>query len=73
MSGNKGHLDNKQSTQLLQNLKVDKLKHIIGMHVSEKNNTNEYAVEALCDGLNCEASEVSLASQVDGFAWRELG
>ncbi len=73
VTSNKGHLDNKQSTQLLQNLKIENLKHIIGMHVSEKNNTNEYALGALCDGLNCKASDVSLASQVDGFAWRELG
>lgn len=72
VSGNKGHLDNKQSTQLLQCLKVDKLKHIIGMHVSEKNNTNDYAIAALCHGLNCEESAVSLASQTDGFGWREL-
>ncbi len=73
VSGSKGHLDNKQSVQLLQNLKVGKLKHIIGMHVSEKNNTTDYAIEALCDGLNCEAGAVSLASQSVGFAWRELG
>ncbi len=73
VSGDKGHLDNKQSMQLLQSLKVDNLKHIIGMHVSEKNNTEEYAIEALCEGLNCEASAVSLASQADGFSWRELG
>jgi len=72
VSGDKGHLDNKQSVQLLQNLKVAKLKHIIGMHVSEKNNTDEYAIEALCDGLDCEASEVSIASQSIGFDWREL-
>ncbi len=72
VSGNKGHLDNKQATQLLQNIKLDKLKHIVGMHVSEKNNTQEYATAALCVGMNCSKNEVSLASQVDGFAWREL-
>lgn len=68
----KGHLDNKQATHLLKNIKLDKLKHIIGMHVSEKNNTQEYAVAALCEGMNCQKSEVSVACQVDGFGWREL-
>lgn len=69
---NKGHLDNKQASQLLQMLKLDRLKHIVGMHVSEKNNTSEYAANALCEGLNCEAEDVSLATQTSGFEWREL-
>jgi len=42
------------------------------MHVSEKNNTQQYALDALCEGLNCEQSWVSLASQTEGFAWREM-
>jgi phosphoribosyl 1,2-cyclic phosphodiesterase len=54
VAGDKGHLDNKQSTQLLKSLNLNKLKHIIAMHVSEKNNTNEYALDALCEGLNCQ-------------------
>ncbi len=72
VAGDKGHLDNKQSAELLKCLKLDKLKHIIGMHVSEKNNTDEFAIAALCEGLNCEKSAVSLASQANGFDWREL-
>ena len=73
VSSDKGHLDNYQSTQLLQNIKLEKLKHVIGMHVSEKNNREECAIDALCIGLNCEKNDVSLASQTDGFQWRELG
>jgi len=72
VSGNKGHLDNKQATQLLKKMDLSRLKHIIGMHVSEKNNLPEFAINALCDGLNCEQHAVSLASQEDGFSWREL-
>lgn len=70
--GHIGHLDNKQATQLLKKLKVSQLKHIIGMHVSEKNNKPDYALDALCEGLGCERSMVSLATQTDGFSWREL-
>lgn len=72
VAGNKGHLDNRQSTQLLKSIKLDNLKHIIGMHVSEKNNTQQYALAALCEGMNCTESEVSLASQAGGFEWREI-
>jgi phosphoribosyl 1,2-cyclic phosphodiesterase len=72
VSSNKGHLDNRQSTQLLQSLSLKKLKHVIGMHVSAKNNTPEYALNALCAGLNCDNDAVMLASQDDGFDWREL-
>ena len=68
----KGHLDNTHATQLLKSLELPQLKHIIGMHVSEKNNLPEYATKALCDGLGCEVNEVSLASQTEGFSWREL-
>ena len=72
VSSDKGHLDNKQATQLLKCIKLDKLKHLIGMHVSEKNNTIEYAETALSEGMNCQKSDVSVACQVDGFGWREL-
>lgn len=72
VASSKGHLDNKQSTQLLKKINHDNLKHIIGMHVSEKNNTEKHAINALCEGLNCESNAVSLASQSGGFDWREL-
>ena len=71
VQGNKGHLDNKHSAELLKKLDVTQLKNIVGMHVSEKNNTEEYALNALCEGLGCEQNAVSLASQADGFSWRE--
>jgi len=72
VSGDKGHLDNKQATYLLENIEKERLKHIIGMHVSEKNNTHEYALTALCEGMGCERDDVSIACQIEGFGWREL-
>ena len=72
VSSDIGHLDNKQATHLLKSIKLDKLKHVIGMHVSEKNNNNEFAADALCSGLGCDRNEVALASQSEGFMWREL-
>lgn len=72
VSGKKGHLDNTQAAQLLKTLNLPQLQHIIGMHVSEKNNRPEYAINALCEGLGCEHDDVSLASQAEGFTWREI-
>lgn len=68
-----GHLANTQATQLLQAIKTDKLQHVVGMHLSEQNNLPEYAQAALAEGLNCAASDVSLACQAKGFDWRVLG
>ena len=68
----KGHLGNDQASHLLKKLDLTKLKHIIGVHVSEKNNTPDLALTALCEGLNCQKNEVMLASQSSGFPWREL-
>lgn len=68
----RGHLGNDQASQILKELNLDNVKHIIGVHVSEKNNTPDFALQALCEGMNCTPNEVSLASQSDGFSWREL-
>ncbi len=72
VSGDRGHLDNRQATQLLKRLELNKLKHIVAMHISEQNNKDEHVLNALCAGLNCEESAISLASQESGFDWREL-
>jgi hypothetical protein len=44
---------------------------VIGAHLSQQNNTPELARRALAGALGCEESWVSLATQDDGFAWRE--
>ena len=72
VAGNYGHLDNKQSSTLLKKLDQSKLKHLIGMHISEKNNRMEYANDALCEALGCEKEWMLLASQSGGFGWREI-
>ena len=72
VAGMMGHLDNKQSTDLLNKLDLTKLKHIIGMHVSEKNNKESLALGALSQGLGCSINEVSIATQSEGSNWREI-
>lgn len=72
VGGRYGHMDNKQSLGLLKSIEQGKLQHLVGMHLSEKNNRPEYAKQALCDGLGCESEWISLASQDQGFDWREI-
>ena len=72
VSGRIGHLDNNQATRLLEKLDIGRLKHIVGMHISEKNNQPEYALEALCKGVGCNEEDINLATQKNGFEWLEL-
>ena len=71
IAGPFGHLDNEDSARLLGALDCSRLKHLIGAHLSENNNRPELARAALARALNCEASWIGLATQEDGFDWRE--
>jgi phosphoribosyl 1,2-cyclic phosphodiesterase len=66
-----GHLDNRESARLLSALDRSKLKHIIGAHLSQQNNKPELARDALASAMNCSADWVGVATQDDGFDWRE--
>ena len=72
IAGPFGHLDNGTAAKLLAALDRSKLKHLIAAHLSEKNNRPELAREALAGAIGCEASWVAIATQEDGFSWREL-
>lgn len=72
VGGRYGHLDNKQSTHLLQQIDLGALQHLVGMHLSENNNLPQYAHHALCVGVGCEDGWVQLANQDDGIDWLEL-
>lgn len=72
ISGPFGHLDNGQAHALLANLDRSRLKHVIGAHLSQQNNRADLARRALAEALGCEDSWVGIATQEDGFDWREL-
>lgn len=72
VGGKYGHMDNHQARELLQRIELGGLQHLVGMHLSEKNNLPEHAQQALCDGLGCESHWITLATQDGGFDWREL-
>ena len=72
IAGPFGHLDNRESERLLAALDRSRLKHVIGAHLSRENNRPELARAALARAMGCEESWISLATQDDGFGWRDL-
>ena len=71
IAGPFGHLDNDDSARLLAALDRSRLKHVVAAHLSQQNNKPELARRALAGALGCEESWVALATQDDGFGWRE--
>lgn len=72
VSGELGHLDNQSAASILANLDNSRLKHLVAMHISAKNNTPQLARQALSAVMNCEPDWIAVADQVEGLAWREL-
>jgi len=66
-----GHLDNAGAGHLVQSLERSGLRHLIAAHLSKQNNTRELAVAALAGGAGCEQDWIGVATQEDGFAWRD--
>ena len=71
IAGPFGHLDNEDSARLLAALDRSRLKHVVAAHLSQQNNKPEFARRALAGALGCEETWVGLATQNDGFGWRE--
>jgi len=72
VGGRLGHLNNHDAARILSRLDVSRLQHLVAAHLSRKNNTAQLAVQALSGVLNCEADWVGVATQDEGFAWREI-
>lgn len=72
IAGNFGHLDNRAAAGLLRALGGRRLRHVVAAHLSEENNTPERARAALAEALGCTADWIGVASQSEGFAWREI-
>jgi len=72
VGGRLGHLNNRDAAGILASLEADKLQHLIAAHLSRKNNTPELAVRALCGVLDCEEDWVGVATQEEGFFWRDI-
>lgn len=72
IAGEFGHLDNAATAGLLGTIGGRRLRHVIAAHLSEENNTPDLARGALSQALGCSADWIGVATQTDGFAWREI-
>lgn len=72
VGGRLGHLDNETAADLLRNLDCSRLRHVVAAHLSQKNNTPELARAALCGALGCAPDWITVATQEEGFGWREI-
>ena len=72
ITGPFGHLSNRQSEQMLAALDRSRLKHVLAAHLSQHNNRPELAREALARAMGCTTDWIGLATQEEGFDWREL-
>lgn len=67
-----GHLANGAAARLLREVDCSRLQHVIAAHLSQQNNTPELARAALAGALNCAPEWIAVATQEEGFAWREI-
>ncbi|AFJ03749.1 Metal-dependent hydrolases of the beta-lactamase superfamily I [Methylophaga frappieri] len=72
VGGRFGHLNNVQSSTLLEKIDTSRLQHIFAMHISEKNNLPSLVLPLFAKALNCEHDWIGIADQDAGFGWRQL-
>ncbi|MBM3357777.1 MAG: MBL fold metallo-hydrolase [Betaproteobacteria bacterium] len=72
IAGRFGHLDNAAAAGLVRGIDCSRLQHLVAAHLSQQNNTPEAARAALAGALGCEPEWIGVATQGEGFAWREI-
>ena len=72
IGGAYGHLSNTSSTQILHEIDKNRLKLVVGAHLSQQNNTAALARTALADGLGGTAARIEIACQSNGFGWIDI-
>jgi len=72
IAGRLGHLANAASAELAQAMDCSRLQHLVAAHLSQTNNTAELARAALAGALGCAPGWIGVATQEDGFGWREI-
>ena len=72
IAGRFGHLDNSAAAELVAKLDCSRLQHFVAAHLSQQNNTPSLARAAAAQALNCAPEWIGVASQDEGFGWREI-
>ncbi len=71
VGGDWGHLNNRQSAALLQEIQHELMQQLVIAHISEQNNQRQRVEAALGEVFPCD-ERVTWADQEDGFGWLEL-
>lgn len=71
VSGRFGHLSNSEAGHLVASLDRSRMRHLIAAHLSQQNNRPELARAALAKGACCGEGDVGVATQAEGFGWRD--
>ena len=69
IAGDKGHLANSQSAQLLRAVHHSGLTRIVAAHLSAQNNLPELAQKVLADAIGAQPVDIEVALQRGGSAW----
>jgi len=72
IGGRLGHLDNGAAADLARGIDSSRLQHVVAAHLSQQNNTPELARAALAAALGCAPDWITVATQEEGFSWREI-
>jgi phosphoribosyl 1,2-cyclic phosphodiesterase len=72
VGGDYGHLNNIQAAELLDSLNLERLRHLVISHISEKNNLPSLAQDAVQPLLSGWSGSLVVASQQEGFDWISL-
>lgn len=68
VGGQWGHLNNQQAANFLDAIDHSRLQHLVISHISEQNNTQQLAWQAIADVYGREQNML-LANQNEGFGW----
>ncbi len=71
VGGPLGHLSNAQAGRLLQEIDTGRLRHLVALHLSETNNTQELARHSAREVIGSHTT-LTIATQEEGFGWIEL-
>ncbi len=72
VAGRFGHLDNAGARHLVESLDRSRLRHLVAAHLSQQNNRPELARHALAEAVGCEDGWIAVATQAEGFDWRDV-
>lgn len=69
VGGDHGHLSNKQTAELLSQIDLSRLEHLVIAHISEKNNCQTKIAAEISAVLESWSGALTIADQSTGFDW----